>query len=357
MRALTFIGPGMVMKSSLRIVPLFCVIWATIGESRAQDAAAWKERFLTEAPRRWQDYLERGKCLQGTWHYTFANLAEEGKVYRRSRLEFKQHGSCALVIDQNLLGKSQTGTLKSINSRYGFLLRRSAPDKPWVLIRHDLDLQDGWGLSHASPTVAAQNWVGIHFLVNGTAMTYLPDVIKDADFSVRSAAPLVRDGRTLVRVEFDARPKQWRARGDAEATGWMPLREGWFLFDPERYWVLRECHAKQQEPEEDGTTSTVGAKLDYKEGRNGFPILTRIVRRSDGTLQGKLMQMEHKAEFDLYEQDDVPESEFTLSAFGIPEPVELRASQKRRWYLWAAGAGILSIILGMVFQWRRRRAA
>jgi hypothetical protein len=290
------------------------LLMAAPGEVRPQDNAPWQERFRKEAPRRWQEYLERGKRLQGSRLSTGTRNDQEGKVYARSRVELKQNENCALALTQNLLGENQTGELNAVNSRYGFRLRRSAPDKPWAIAGQDLNLEDGYGLALISPNEAVRNWVGSHLFIDGVAHAYLPDAIKDPDFSVRSAAPVVRDRRTLVRVEFSARPKPWTTRGHPNNTDWMPLRGGWIVFDPERYWVVRECHLQLQfGPGAGGSAVSMDGKFEYKEGREGFPIAKRAVRRwSNGT--------QYTEEFDLVEREDVPESEFTLSAFGLPEP-------------------------------------
>jgi hypothetical protein len=138
----------------------------------------------------------------------------------------------------------------------------------------------------------------------------------------------------------------------------MPLTGGWIIFDPNHFWIICECHLEQQvtPPQAGSSTGVSHAKFDYKYGRNDFPLITRISNRFEGTVQGTKMQVDTIYDFELVERDDVPDSEFTLSAFGFPEPFGLEASRsKRNWYLWAGGAGILLIVLAVLIRWRHTR--
>ena len=50
-----------------------------------------------------------------------------------------------------------------------------------------------------------------------------------------------------------------------------------------------------------------------------------------------------------------PEEEFTLSAFGLPEPPDVVASRGSRYYLWFAGAAGAFLTLTVVFRRLARR--
>jgi len=60
---------------------------------------------------------------------------------------------------------------------------------------------------------------------------------------------------------------------------------------------------------------------------------------------------EMRREFNLKEAD-VPERDFTLSAFGLSEPGGVQ--RPTRWYLWAAILGIGCLIVAALFFWRTR---
>jgi hypothetical protein len=137
----------------------------------------------------------------------------------------------------------------------------------------------------------------------------------------------------------------------------MPLRGGWIVFDPARYWVIRECQVQLQLlPKSDKSPVSMEGKFTYKEGKQEFPIMTRIVRKWEGTLQGKRIQSETTEEYDLVVRAEVPEREFTFSAFGLSEPPGVEWTKPTPWYIWAAAAGVLCLVLGAGFAWLRRRA-
>jgi hypothetical protein len=279
-----------------------CLFLLCVGRAVADDSIDWKARFLKEAPRRWQEYKEL-RILQGSYEATC--LVGE-KVVNRSRCSFKQNKSCALTADEKLLEPSGPITLQASNSRYGFQITRRSDDKPWVLTGQDLNLKDGWKLSKASPAVAIQNWLSLAFNLEGTGFTRLPDLVPDPDFSVTSAARVVRDSTELVEVKFIAKPK----RGPEGA--WRPVAGGWILFDPARYWVMREFEVdflRSQDPKE--PAERVTGTFAYADGNKKLPVPRRMLRKSSVGIQ-----VTHV--FDLIERDDVPDEEFTLSAFGLP---------------------------------------
>jgi hypothetical protein len=242
-------------------LPLVSVLFALLvaGGGSAAEEVNWKGRFLEDAPRRWQEYLGCTN-LQGSWDETLTD--QTGKTVRRIRLEFLQNKTCAWVIDQNLQDRHQTGQLFAINARYGFQLRRQAPGKSWVIVGRDLDLTDGYNLHSVTPKGAVRNWLGLALTIDGSALTRLYDVIKDPDFCVQQAAPLSRAGRTLVRIDFTSKPKEFAFPDGAD---WMPLREGSIILDPEHYWVLVECRVQSQHPLRNEVYSVEG-KFEYKEG-------------------------------------------------------------------------------------------
>ena len=64
---------------------------------------------------------------------------------------------------------------------------------------------------------------------------------------------------------------------------------------------------------------------------------------------------ETEAEYNLT-LEDLPESEFTLSAFGFPEPTGF-ARRRVPWVWWAASVGIVCIALALlVRRWGQPRA-
>ena len=299
------------MKSLTTVLLLFAGFSLVCGgTAHAEDAIDWKARFLKDAPRSWQDYTDL-KILQGSYVST---TTSGGKVVYRNRSEFKQSKTCVLSSNQDLLNKGQPINLMAMNSRYGFVLKRPSVEKPWAITEQNLNLKDGFKTARTTPDVAVQNWLSQPFNLNGTAFARLPALVKDADFSVLGATPVVRGGDTLIQIDFKTTPKR------LEDGAWMPVLGGRIVCDPERYWVVRESEVHlQRSPNENGVTESVIGTYEYKDGKKKLPIPKRIVWKYPGAA------VEATVDFDLIERKDVPESEFKLSEFGLLEPREMQS--------------------------------
>jgi len=85
----------------------------------------------------------------------------------------------------------------------------------------------------------------------------------------------------------------------------------------------------------------------------GRPVLRRLLITTDyDRNRGKSIK---KCEYENVTHRAAPEAEFTLSAFGLPEPTWL-AKTPTPWYWWIALAGIVCLGLASLFRWLARRA-
>ena len=61
----------------------------------------------------------------------------------------------------------------------------------------------------------------------------------------------------------------------------------------------------------------------------------------------RLFQTENTYDFD-FREGEVPESDFTLSAFGLPEPKGMALPKSSRWYLWFIAGGVICLGVGVL---------
>jgi hypothetical protein len=233
--------------------------------------------------------------------------------------------------------------VSGINPRYGFELRRRPPQGQWAVAQVDVDLSDGVSFTSGSPpSEAVAHWstcpVTFALILGASRVN-----VQDPGFTVKRVTPLVRDGRDWAKVEFD-----YRAQGGDPR---VPSFGGWVLYDPQRSWVIRELDVQMQWTAE--LKAALAVTYEYEEARDGFPIPKRVIQKYTKLFTKPPDRFENTFAFDLKEAD-VPESEFTLSAFGFPEPGGLR--RPRRWYLWAAIIGVVCLSLAALLHWRARRA-
>jgi hypothetical protein len=307
------------------------------GERPGQDGAPVKDLVTREGPEAWGRYYARAKGLQGSYSIAGRDLSAKKGLYK-SRCEIKQREGCALLLAQT----ETTGYLDAVNPQYAFAMQRSGEDGQWAVT--------GVGSKTGRYSIGLQDPRTITRMVNRFPFTFAAAfsgydlTVVDPGFSIKKAAPVVVDSRRLIRVDFDYT--------SAKDPVTRSLRAGSVLFDPDRYWTIRQFEIQVQ-TETGRMTST--ASFDYHEA-GGFPVLKEIVSRRKNP--GRSIDLESTWKFDLRERN-VPEREFRLSAFGFPEPHGVVWRGNSRWYLWFIAAAVASLGLGWYFRHliRRRKEA
>ena len=146
-------------------------------------------------------------------------------------------------------------------------------------------------------------------------------LIQDPNYHVKSVESVSRDGRELVRVEFDYRP--------AKPTG-SRFQGGWCLFDPSRLWALDSAEFVH-----DFGRSFIS--IEYgDDDQAGYPAIRRADLRSAG-LEGeaKTGTDVHEIKLTSWRRQAIPASEFELSALraggvnGVPVASNLFAPRSR----------------------------
>jgi hypothetical protein len=312
----------------------------------AQSSTELKNRFLDEAPRQWENYRKHAKRLQGKIDWSKTVQQPGSRLRWETSYEIKQRDGFCLFTEQRRVTPSRDdriGWLRVTNPRYGFELHQRATNKPWAVAQVHV------GGSGALPFEPPQDMAD-HFATMACSMAtisiHLPAVIIRAPgYSLEKVSPVVQHGKTLARAQFTYRP---------EKPVPTALRGGWVLYDPERFWVIREYEARMEyaRPGNAVAKGTLAGRYEYRDSAEGLPILRRTVSR--GRVPGEATDTESINVFDLREAD-VPEADFTLSAFGFPEPPGL-GKRAPRWSLWAAGAGVLFLALGVLLRLMSRRA-
>lgn len=304
-----------------------------------QEGQAWKTRFLNEAPAKWKDYRAFAGRLQGAYTYSADRIKGTNRQpHDKLRVELKQSGSWTFSVMQELGPEalSPFGRARIVNSRYAAELHQRSPSSGWAI----------WTLSQGpskkqgiNPEQRKESVLDAVCILQKVSHRLLPDMVKDREFAVKEVTPLEQNGHTYIRVAFANRPKV-RVLED-------PGMEGWVLLDPDRYWVIKEGQITAEY--RGGGKGTVTFTNEYHVTRDGFPIPRQRTTREQFSLDDRIEGL-HTVEF--VEQGEVPEREFSLSVFGLPEPRGVTFPQPSRWYLWFGGFAFLSLLAGGFF-WRR----
>jgi hypothetical protein len=289
-----------------------------------------ERRLFEEAPQAWEAYERFWLILQGTSSAIDRELAGNTKPTRMRFLR-KQCNGFNLVQMDVWEPNNYSAKVFGDNLQYHFELTRDEATKPWVI--SELKRK-----SQGDPTYP----VTTEGLTLGPGNTQLPTLIKSSHFKLLELVPARENGEDLVRMTFTYTPEEKN-----------PLRGGWAVLDPQHDWVVRRAGVTRGG---DGKQFESTIQYDYKEGSNHHPILTRVHLEQATKEKDRLTPTrEVVTDLDLQEQELVPQKEFMLSAFGLPEPPgEERAT---RWYLWLGGVGLGCLILGAIVARLRRRAS
>jgi hypothetical protein len=304
---------------------------------------ALRERFLRESPEKWRQYLAAAARLQGTDEF-ITHETEKGKDTRVSRQgvdEVKQCGDWSYLKWVELAPVPKgipVATGQLVNSKYTAVVRQKVKDGGWLL--EDLNLvsrNDGGRPAKADQlgrmalnSLASLLWV---------ERQMLPDVVRNPTFSLKGVAPADKDPK-LVRIAFSVNrpPVDWK-----DAPREAPRMQGWLILDPNHHWIITEGQLNLVYLGE--IPGDLKFRSEFREGRDGAAIPTRMIKHLFLPEVERKEEEEHR--FSLVAQDAVPEFEFSLSTFGLPEPVGVTFPRPTPWYLWFAGGGIGSLIAGL----------
>ncbi len=325
---------------------------ALFGQTKvaAQPGTDLKAVLVREAPRKWKEYRAFAKGLQGTARLTSSRM--QPFVLKMVRTDsMKQAPGAALYLwgQSNVLGGDKAFAPKGSkvwgqNPKYSFELARADESEKWAVAGLALGGDKILKQVEAPVSEFVERSFNLHFF--GHCLRPIADLLTDKSFTVKSVHEEIAMGRKLVHVDFEyTEPLK---QGTRRTSGWMKM-------DPEKYWCITETVTDVTDPQYSGSVRSV---FETVEGRSGFPVLRHVEHRQEGHNTKKRYHLnESSVDFVLQENTAVPEREFTLSAFGLPEPMEGNDAAAPRYYLWffAIGAGFFA--LAGACQFLKRRGA
>lgn len=341
------------MRTILRcgVFPLFIWMVSIIGGIHfpANPCRAQHEVFEKSVIQRWREYENFSRSIQGTVRWT--STTKDGKV-RTDLFRYRQNPECALVIVPGREPGMEKCALA--NPLYSARIKRSTADAsnavletfdPRSKLDTDKDVRtaiDGV-FSGTSP----------HFMY---AQTRLSHLVLSPSFQVIKVTRETYKGRELVQVDHiythdipgSNKTYQERLRGS-------------LFFDPSRCWCLRR--SKNTREGVIGGEKRVDSELDVEyetiDHPSGFPIIKTATQHSIQFIYKTKKKSEHtsKAYFDLEVKEGPSNEEFTLSAFGLPEPGSEPVKKPMPMYVWILVAALGSFGLAVVFRYFAHRLA
>jgi hypothetical protein len=317
--------------------------------AHSQGMSREKKRFSEEAPVKWREYQAFSRRLHGTASATIVDTDTGSTTREHSvRIYIKQSNVGAIhheIREEKKRVKKedyeyQRGEqVRLSNSKYSARLSKRDVSKGWLLDKLVFEANVPLS-SDKTPAQEAYERVSPHF---SFANYSLIDVCKDPHFKMKRVFADRRDERELVRVDF-----QWRRKRGHNVTDY----DGTMLLDPGQYWHVVEFDARYGEGigRVKGSSETVLVMGSY-------PVIkTYSFVNESKPPNGKVFVHRGTTEFELRDSGDLPENEFTLTAFGLPEPVGVTFEQPTRWHLWFGVGAVACFAAGIACYRLARRA-
>ena len=301
-----------------------------------EDNPALRERFL-------KGVAETGAKLEhlsyrAQFHYVLSAEGKDAPLKSFTRKdEVAIRGACTL--ETGVKEESGNVFFRVRNHDYAFALQRTPQDHQGNLLALEqigVDPKVDEGLARVEETPRAFALMGYYLWDDP-----LFRVVQSDLFRIKRAYAITSEDKELVRVEFEYRINDAVRRRDYEIT------DGYLVCDPTREWALTEYGGKQHNVANREAT-VKSAVLEYGETIGGIPIATRTALRIES------LDRDYRSEAALTAEiisRDVPEEEFYLTHYGLPEP-----NFNEGWFgawVWCLIAGIVCLVAsGMILKRR-----
>ena len=289
----TIVRPLLVASISLGIAIGSCLF---AGTARADTSVAEVKAQALDA---WKRYREAAGRLQGDMVVT-ATEKPSGKLLYKERWKLRQLGPKRTLSVQTELGPAKHSEYASVqNDSYFLNVVRESTDAPWV-IKEFYGRQKDSSTGELEGDSSFKSVLAMPCTGELLYFKYISELLDDPGFVITSAED--RDGG-IIRLNFTY---------DGKARG-FPLKRVWFDLDREHLFVVREYDVEGQWIDGEGS---IHDRHEYVIDSDRFPRISRSVRLQEGVSD----TAETVTEFNYSATIPVSESDFTLSAFGLPEP-------------------------------------
>lgn len=282
------------------LVLVFALVWS-IGPGGRAGAEDGKASLLSDASKAWSSLKDFSEHLEGQFTET-VTFSDSSMPSSKSVTQFLiSNGNVRFEIQK---GKDKAVIAGAFNPSYFFLLNGETGAGFQVA-----QIQPSTVRVPTSPHTPAAYVLEYVYAPWFFMQKPLAAWLKDPDFVVKKVTSHPQDGRMLLRAEFTYVPK--KASGDVPLKMLTFYEPSWVILDPDNYWTIQEHLITTWYGNQRG-------RVTYGERVGGFPMAKRAERISTGARTKDVKTT--RWEIDRIAHRMIPESEFTLSAFGLPEP-------------------------------------
>jgi hypothetical protein len=331
------------MKTLAAMVSFAYVL--ALGSASGQGAEdLLRQRFLAEYPDAYGAWEKLVSSVEGEIKLATVDSGESEAVAGRESpgnsvvysFKYKLPDAGAVVTSEYKQGLLEQRVFGS-NPKYSFFLAKTGEEAQYSI--RSFEFRTSGGPEARLPSSS------LLYFPYGTRVLSLKAVGRPY-FSVRSTSSVPRDGKNLLKVSFEVIPSPDKLKSLPKSA--RPLTgEGEIVVSPEEKWVLYEYSFRKKTGF--GGSPLYKGTVEYEGSFGGFPAPKRAVRQEIGA-DGKLAKVE-TYEFLTFRAVALTNSEFTLSAFGLPEAASQSPTVGRSkggigyWFMALAAAALIAAVI------------
>jgi hypothetical protein len=332
---------GVDMRVAVALIAGWIASFALVVAAPAgvDDASTLKAEFLRDYPRALEALEARFGRVRGVAKCTDVRHLKGSTDSFSKTLEFEcKLPSMVRVVETGKLAVTKGDVTRSVgrwavrccNDDYSFELKKNAADGKFSIASMLNSSEEKFKNEKRRMADQLLRYLGAPFYLDVFPMS---GFISATNVSIRSVSRVRVGTREMLKAEFEMRPFQKAPKG-------APSREGWFTVSPSEAWGLHEYEFVH------GDVSVHGS-IEYGGMQAGVPVPRRFAHTT--TKQGKLLNAQ-TYDFEMLDFADVPDQDFTLAAFGLPEvgrPTEKRSGSAAPWLV---AFSLLALAAAVVFK-------
>ena len=334
------------------MLAVLCTIGVWVPAWAQQDDPALRSRFVKgvmQASAKIERLSFRAKCKYSSQNISVSEEVRESFLKRKAdpyKLDIREF-ECAmrgpLCLDRRK-NKRGIDSYQVRNGSYAFSIWRTSEGGPTTLqFLEQLGVNPTFDSKIAAIEKQARCIALGGFHLWGDPLSQL---VQGNDFKIqRVYAVQADDGNKLVRVEFD------HEINDPIERVHIAYLNSFLICDPDNEWALTEYGCTHENYIHNKNSGMRHVRLEYGDPVLGVPIAKKAEETITLTrMPGNTMQVTYSVE--VISPDEVPEEEFYLSFYGLPEP-----NFSRSWvgpWLWYLIVGAVCLGVGAIILKRRK---
>lgn len=287
--------------------------------------------LMEEASSQWRILEKAGSQLETTYTLTVRYQKEETITRMNVLIGGRDH----VRIDAEELKKGSSKTpptekILGINPSYAFQMTRKVGAKEYTL--EYIGPDRGNIEKYLTAMIAGHSGIPWSFYKN------LSSLVQDSGFHLQRITREQQEGKDIIKMVARYTPSDSKEGAISDID---------IIMDPGRHWCILSFSFRESWGRVIGT-------VDYGPDDQAFPVPVRYTMTQNYDKGGQTVY-ETAFENWKYRRDGIPEKDFYLSAFGLPEPMGVKPLPPSRNWLWLLAAAVGASALAFVFAWLKRR--